>query len=77
MGIIRWESWKNYVQFTENKVSKNIGISYKAWDRLSKESFMLLYYAYIHTYVNYANLAWSSTIRKSTVAKACYSHYLS
>ena len=24
---------------------------------------MSLYYAYIHTYVNYANLAWASTIR--------------
>ena len=24
---------------------------------------MSLYYAYIHTYINYANLAWASTIR--------------
>ena len=28
-----------------------------------QESLLSLYYAYIHTYINYANLAWASTIR--------------
>ena len=41
---------------------QNIGILYKARDYLSKESLFSLYYAYIHTYVNYANLAWARTI---------------
>ena len=45
------------------KISKNIGILYKARDSLSKEGLLSLYFAYIHTYINSANLAWASTIR--------------
>ena len=56
-------SWKDHIKYTENKISKNIGISYKARDYLSKESLLSLYYAYIHTYINYANLACASTTR--------------
>ena len=36
---------------------------YKARDYLSQESLLSLYFAYIHTYVNYVNLAWASTIK--------------
>ena len=35
------------------------------------ECLLSLYYAYIHTYINYANLAWASTIR--TNLKKIYS----
>ena len=56
-------SWKDHIKYIEKKISKNIGISYKASDYLSKESLLSSYYAYIHTYINYANLAWVSTIR--------------
>ena len=56
-------SWKDHIKYIEKKISKNIGISYKARDYLSKESLLSSYYAYIHTYINYANLAWVSTIR--------------
>ena len=56
-------SWKDHIKYTENKISKNIGILYKARDYLSKESLLSLYYTYIHTYINYANLACASTIR--------------
>ena len=31
-------SWKDHIKYTENKISKNIGILYKARDYLSKES---------------------------------------
>ena len=41
----------------------NIGMLYKARDYLSKETMLSLYYDYIHTYINYANLAWASTIK--------------
>ena len=56
-------SWKDHIKYTENKISKNTGILYKVKDYLSKQSLLPLYYTYIHTYVNYANLAWESTIR--------------
>ena len=55
--------WKDHIKYTGNKISKNIGILYKTRDYLSEQSLLSLYYAYIHTYVNYANLAWASTIR--------------
>ena len=60
------------MRYTENKISKNIGILYKARDYLSKESSLSLYYAYIHTYISYANLAWASTTR--TNLKKIHSH---
>ena len=51
LGVLLDEnlSWKD-------KISKNIGILYKARDYLSEESLLSLCYAYIHTYINYANL---------------------
>ena len=48
--------WEDRIKYTENKISKSIGILYKARDYLSKESLLSLYYAFIHTYINYANL---------------------
>ena len=56
-------SWKDHIEYIGNKISKNIGILYKARDYLSKESLLPLYYAYINTYVNYTTLAWASTTR--------------
>ena len=65
LGVVLDEnlSWKDHIKYTENKISKNIGILHKARDYLSKESLLSLYYAYIHTYINYSNLAWASTIK--------------
>ena len=65
LGVLLGEnlSRKEHIKFTGNKISKNVGVLYKARDYLSKESLLSLYYAYIHTYVNYANLAWASAIR--------------
>ena len=64
LGVLLDEnlSWKDHINYTENKISKNIGILYKARDYLSKE-ILLAYYVYIHTYAKYANLVWASTIR--------------
>ena len=50
-------SWIDHIKYSENKISKNIGILYKKKDYLSKEILLLLYYAYIHTYAKYANSA--------------------
>ena len=54
---------KTTLNIWKSKISKNIGILYKARNYLSTESLLSLYYVYIHTYVNYANLAWASIIR--------------
>ena len=34
---------------------------YKAKPFLDNDSLFLLYFSYIHLYINYANLAWAST----------------
>ena len=38
---------------------------YKAKHYLSKRSLLVLYYSFIHTYINYGNMAWESTNRTS------------
>ena len=38
---------------------------YRAKPFLSKHSSLTLYYSYIHTYLNYANLPWATTNRSN------------
>ena len=47
----------------ENKISKNIGILFKARPFLNKKSLLSLYYSYIHSYINYGSASWGSTYR--------------
>ena len=54
-------SWKEQIKYLENKIAKNIGLVYRAKSFLDKESLLALYYSYIHSYLNYAILAWDST----------------
>ena len=54
-------SWKEHIKYLENKIAKNIGLMYRAKPFLDKESLLALYYSYIHSYLNYANLTWGST----------------
>ena len=50
-------SWKERIKYLENKIAKNIGLMYLAKPFLDQESLLALYYSYIHSYLNYANLA--------------------
>ena len=65
LGVLLDEhlSWKEHIRYTENKIAKNIGLLYRAKPFLGKHSLLTLYYSYIHTYLNYANLSWASTNR--------------
>ena len=56
-------SWKEHLKLTENKIAKNIGLIYKAKRYLNKNSLLALYFSYIHSYINYANLVRGSTNR--------------
>ena len=51
--------------------------SYKVRSFLDKASSLVIYYSYIHDYINYGNLTWASTNRadfKNLEAyKTCYS----
>ena len=58
-------SWKEHIKYLENKIAKNTGLMYRVKPFLDKESFLALFCSSIHSYLNYANLAWSSTYLKN------------
>ena len=54
-------TWKEHIKYTENKIAKNIGLLWKAKPFVNKKCLLSLYFSYIHSYINYANIAWGST----------------
>ena len=65
LGIIIYENltWKNHISTIENKISKNIGMLYKAKFLLNEKCLKHIYFAFIHSYLHYGNIAWASTNR--------------
>ena len=53
--------WKTHVNFIAAKVSKSVGLLYKAKDYLPSNSLLTLYYALIYPYLTYSNLILAST----------------
>ena len=64
-------TWKNHIELIENKTSKNIGLLYKANFLLNQNCLKSIYFSFIHSYINYANIAWAST--NQTKIKKLYS----
>ena len=54
-------TWKDHIRTVENKIAKNIGLLYRTKQLLNTNSIKSIYFSYIHTYLNYANIAWAST----------------
>ena len=54
---------KEHIKYIESKIVKNIGLLYKAKPYIDKHSLLSLYHFYIHSYINYGNIAWGSTTR--------------
>ena len=54
-------AWNDHIHAIEKKLAKNIGLLYRARQFLDKESLKTIYFSYIHSYLNYANIAWAST----------------
>ena len=54
-------TWKTYVKLVESKISKSIGILFKASRSLNSKSLRSIYFALVHPYINYANIAWAGT----------------
>ena len=67
LGVIIEESlnWNKHISSIENKISKSIGILYKAKQVLEIESLKKLYFAFIHSYLNYCNIIWGSTFKSN------------
>ena len=53
-------SRKQHIKILSSKIFKSIGILYKSRHVLSKQCLKQLYFSFIHSYVNYANIAWFS-----------------
>ena len=53
--------WKTHVNFIAAKISKSVGLLYKAKYYLPSKSLLTLYYALIYPYLTYCNLIWAST----------------
>ena len=70
-------SWKPQIENVSTKVAKSIGILYKSRHILNKSLLKQLYFSFIHSYLNYANIAWASTHKSKllpsiSASKACY-----
>ena len=50
-----------HVELVENKISKSVGIHFKASRSLNSKSLQSIYFALVHPYINYANTAWANT----------------
>ena len=63
LGVLLDENltWRPHIKCIENKISKNLGILYKARYLLNSQCTKQLYFSFIHTYLNYGNIAWGST----------------
>ena len=63
LGVVLNENinWNRHVELIENKISKNIGILYRASLYLDKESLKSIYFSFINSYISYCNIAWAST----------------
>ena len=65
LGVVIGEdiTWNKHIEFVEDKISKNIGILYRASHYLDKKSLKNMYFSFTHNYINYCNIAWFSTTR--------------
>ena len=55
--VLRWK----HINIIENKISKNIGLIYKAKFLLTQKCLKSIYFSFIPSYINYSNIAWAST----------------
>ena len=72
LGVMLDENvnWQEHIRTLEIKIAKNIGLLYRAKYLLNESSVKCIYFAYIHSYLNYANITWATTYR--TKLKAIY-----
>ena len=56
-------TWNDHIHILENKLSKNIGLLYKAKPYVDRNTMTTLYFSFFHCYLNYGNIAWASTTK--------------
>ena len=50
-------SWIDHVRTVENKTAKNVGSLYRVSQSLDEDSLKTVYFSYIHSHMNNANIA--------------------
>ena len=53
--------WQSHIKLVESKISKNIGDLLKGSLHLNKKCLLMIYFSFIHSYINYGNIVWTST----------------
>ena len=53
-------AWENHINLIENKISKSLGILHRAKFLLNQKSRKNVYFSFIHSYINYGNIAWGN-----------------
>ena len=63
LGILVDEhlSWIDHISTLENKLSKNLGLLYKAKPFLNTKAMKSLYFSFFPSYLTYRSIAWCST----------------
>ena len=61
-------TWKPQIANTLTKIFKIIGIFYRSRNLISKHLLKQLYFSFIHSYLNYGNIAWGSTCRTNLIS---------
>ena len=54
-------SWEEHIHTVKAKLAKSIGLLYRAKPLIEEKYFKGTYMAYIHSSLNYADIAWPST----------------
>ena len=52
---------RDHIHTVENKIAKNIGLLYQGKHYRDENFLKQIYFAYIHAYLNYANITWATT----------------
>ena len=62
LGVMLDENipWKDDIKTIKKKLAKSIGLLYRAKPYLDKNFLKAMCFSYIHSYLNYANIAWTS-----------------
>ena len=79
-------NWIEHISYVKSKMSKGIGIMYKARQFLTKKALLMLYHAYIFPYITYCIEVWGCAsqtqlnclylLQKKIIRIMNFSHYL-
>ena len=79
-------NWIEHISYVKSKISKGIGIMYKARQFFTKKALLMLYHAYIFPYMTYCIEVWGCAsqtqlnclflLQKKIIKIMSFSHYL-